>query len=107
MSSLTGAEKEILEFVFDMKSGYFLEFSNADFERFFQSYGVDIYYGAGYQSHGDSKANRMRAFWELEEDELVARVLFDLLDFCEASSSPDFSNGTPWHSSKPGQSRPD
>lgn len=90
MSSLTGAEKEILEFVFDMKSGYFLEFSNADFGRFFQSYGVDIYFGAGYQSHGDSKANRMRAFWELEEDELVARVLFDLLDFCEAKSSPEF-----------------
>ena len=79
MNSLTGAEKRWLENAFDMGGGTVLDFKNPSFERFFNSYGVDIY-GARYQFHGNSKANRLRAFWDIESDELVGRILMGLLD---------------------------
>ena len=82
MSSLTGPDKIILETVFGMDSGYFLNFSDARFEQFFHSYDVNIH-GVPYQFYGTSKANKMRAFWDKESDELVGRVLSDLLDVCE------------------------
>ena len=82
MSSLTGAEKRWLEKAFDMGGGYVLDFTNPSFERFFNDYGVDIY-SAPYEIHGTSKANRLRAFWDIESDELVGRVLVGLLDSSE------------------------
>ena len=83
MSSLSGADREILEIVFGMKSGYVMDFNNERFEEFFKSYDVDIY-GPRYRIFGDSKAKRMRAFWRMAPDALVGRVLFDLLKVCEA-----------------------
>ena len=88
MSSLTGADKEILEIVFGMKSGYVLNFSDAGFEQFFESYDVDIH-GARYRIYGTSKAKKLRAFWDQEPDDLVGRVLFGLLDVCEVLCSPE------------------
>ena len=82
MSSLTSADKRCLEVVFGMDGGYVLDFSDQGFEEFFDSYGVEIH-GSPYQDHGTSKAKKMRAFWNKEPDELVGRVLSDLLDVCE------------------------
>ena len=62
-----------------MGSGYVLDFTNTSFERFFNDFGVDIY-DDRYKFHGNSKANRLRAFWDIEPDELVGRVLFGLLE---------------------------
>ena len=88
MSSLSGADKQCLEVVFGMEGGYVLDFSNARFEQFFDSYDVDIR-DARYQIYGESKAKRMRAFWDQDPDELVGRVLFDLLDYCDVLFSPE------------------
>ena len=82
MSSLTSADKRCLEVVFGMDGGYVLDFSDQGFEEFFDSYGVEIH-GSPYQDHGTSKAKKMRAFWNKEPDDLVGRVLSDLLDVSE------------------------
>ncbi len=82
MSSLTGAEKKCLEAVFGMNSGFVLDFSDQGFAEFFDSHGVDIH-GSQYHDRGNSKANKLRAFWDKEPDELVGKVLSDLLNVCE------------------------
>ncbi len=67
-----------------MSSGYILNFSNRTFQEFmFETVNVEIYdekynYGSG------SKANRLRAFWDIEPNFRVALVLDALLsDWCE------------------------
>ena len=84
MSSLTTADKRYLETVLDMASGYVQDFSDATFGEFFNRYDVNIH-GNKYQTYGTSKARKMRAFWEQESDDLVGRVLSELLDNYEAS----------------------
>ena len=78
MSSLTGADKLILEEILGMGSGYVLDFSDVSFGQFFGSYNVDIH-DIRYQTFGTSKANKMRAFWKWESDELVGRILSELV----------------------------
>ena len=82
MSSLTGADKLILEEILGMGSGYVLDFSDVSFGQFFGSYNVDIH-DIRYQTFGTSKANKMRAFWKWESDELVGRILSELFEVCE------------------------
>lgn len=84
MSSLTAAEKIYFEDVLDMSGGFVLNFSNATFDSFFISHGVEIYDDDKYSINGQSKARRLRAFWEQDPDEIVARVLSELLDKYEA-----------------------
>ena len=71
-----------------MKSGYVLDFTNATFDEFFQDYNVDIY-NERFRIYGESKAKRMRAFWQLEPDEVVADVLSGMLDLYEANEEQD------------------
>lgn len=79
MNSLSGADKLWLERSFTMSSGYVLDFTDPSFGRFFSHYGVDIF-NTRYEIYGTSKANRLRAFWDLEPDEQVERILFALFD---------------------------
>ncbi len=88
MSSLTTPEKTYFERVLDMQGGYVLDFTNATFEQFFQNYNVDIY-NERFAIYGNSKANRMRAFWQLEPDEVVSDVLSELLDLYETNAMLD------------------
>ena len=83
MSSLTAADKQYIERVLDMGSGYVLDFKDATFAQFFDRFSVDIP-GVGYQTYGASKAKKMRAFWEKEPDVLVGPVLSEMLDVYEA-----------------------
>ena len=79
MASLTPLDKKKLEHIFDMKGGFVLDFSNPKFEEFFRSVaGINIYQDK-YASYGDSKAKRLRTFWELEPDHLVGKVLKEIL----------------------------
>jgi hypothetical protein len=78
MSDLTALEKRKLERALGMESGYLLNFSNTSFAGLFQdTLGIDIY-DEKYVLGSGSKANRMRAFWQLESNQLVAKIL-DLL----------------------------
>ena len=82
MSNLTAADRRCLEKVFDMDSGYVLDFSDEAFGQFFESFNVDIH-GVRYQTYGSSKAKKMRAFWDQESDALVGRVVSEMLDCYE------------------------
>ncbi len=65
-----------------MSSGYVLNFSDHTFSQFFKNdFNIDID-NKKYHFKGSSKANRLRAFWELEQDELVGKVLSEILEFC-------------------------
>lgn len=80
MSSLTTIEKRYCEDLFGMGSGYVLDFTNDSFAQLFRdTVKIDIY-GNKYAYHGDSKAKRLRGFWEIESDTLVGKVLSAMLD---------------------------
>jgi hypothetical protein len=86
MSDLSSREKRALEKQFGMSSGYVLEFSNRTFRDFVvDSTGKGIY-ESKYESEGGSKASRLRAFWKVESNPVVGKLLKDLL---EHSAEPD------------------
>lgn len=84
MSSITEVEKRYFESILGMKSGYVLDYTDATFGEFFRTHGIDIH-GQKYQTHGTSKARKMRAFWEQDADKVVAGVLGEMLDSHEAN----------------------
>ena len=87
MSSLKMLERDCIEELFGMGSGYVMDFSNRTFSEFFrESARVDIY-SDKYAANGDSKAKRLRAFIELETDPLVGKTLSDLLEYWRYKTS--------------------
>jgi hypothetical protein len=91
MSSLTFIEKRKFEELFGMKSGYVLDFSDRSFQSFVQEYvGKDIL-SSRYNYASGSKANRLRAFWQLEDDVTVAKLMGALLDYAEKEGPIELS----------------
>lgn len=83
MSNLSNQEKRRLERFLGMGGGYVLDFFNRTLEEFvLDSTGRDIY-DAKYDYGSGSKANRLRAFWEVEPNYMIARLLTDLITYCE------------------------
>jgi len=84
MSSLTSIEKRYFEDLFAMGSGYVVSkdaYTNATFAEFLRECAkVDIY-ADKYSFNGDSKAKRLRAFWEIESDPVVGKVLEALSEY--------------------------
>ena len=86
MSSLTHIEKQKLERELRMGGGYVLAFSNRTFEEFFREVvGVEIY-DSRFDLGSGSKANRMRAFWQVATDEQLRLLLGGLLEGWEVYS---------------------
>lgn len=80
MTSLKTIEKKLFEDILGMASGYVLDFTNNTFAEFFRdTVNIDIY-ADKYSFNGDSKAKRLRAFWEVEPDSVVGIVLSELLE---------------------------
>lgn len=81
MANLTGSEKRRFEKLFRLDGGYVFDFSNRTFAKFVEdSTGIDIYepkydYGSG------PKANRLREFWTVETNYVVAKLLGDLIAY--------------------------
>ncbi len=91
MSDLTNAEKRKLERAFGMASGYVLNFSNRTFEEFFlDSVGIEIY-DEKYDYASGSKANRMRALWNIEPNHIVGKVLEDIFDEWEEWNEKEYN----------------
>lgn len=66
-----------------------LDFSNRTFAEFIaESIGREIY-DPKYEHGSGSKANRLRAFWKLEPNHLVGKLLGDLLDYCRPATMAD------------------
>jgi len=79
MSDLSNIEKRGFERFFGMRDGYVLDFSNRTFEEFIlDSTGKSIY-DSKYDNASGSKANRLRAFWTVEPNFVVAKLLRELL----------------------------
>lgn len=68
-----------------MGNGYVLDFQNTTFADFFRlDFGIDIY-DVKFSNHGESKAKRLRSFFENASDQLVGRVLEELLEHGQVS----------------------
>lgn len=86
MSSLNMREKRVLEDFLGMGGGYVLNFYDRTFSEFVHE-AVDIeLYSDKYSIHGSSKAKKLRAFWEVESDYLVGRLLNALIDYAQDAS---------------------
>jgi hypothetical protein len=83
MSDLTAVEKRKLEKFLGMSSGWVLDFSDRSFAEFVQdSTGRNIF-DSRYEYKSNSKANRLRAFWQKEDNATVGKLIKDLLDISE------------------------
>ena len=81
MSDLTFAEKQKLEQVFGMGSGYVLNFTNRTFEEFIQESTGRYIFDFRYDNASGSKAHRLRMFWQKEDNKLVGKLLSEMLDY--------------------------
>lgn len=80
MNNLTHIEKQKLERELRMGGGYVLDFSNRTFEEFFREVvGVQIY-DSRFDLGSGSKANRMRAFWQVATDEQLRLLITGLIE---------------------------
>lgn len=83
MSSLKSIEKSKLERLFNMSSGYVLNFSDSDFGIFFGDFNIDIH-SSKYTRIGTSKAKKLRAFWQIENDHLAGETLKAMIEIYES-----------------------
>lgn len=75
MSDLSFIEKNRLEKLFGMSGGYVLDFTDRTFAEFVaDTTGQDIW-NEKYRYSSGSKANRLRAFWKVEPNHVVGRLL--------------------------------
>lgn len=80
MSNIMKKEQRKIERLLGMGSGYVLDFSNRTFEEFvLDSTGREVY-DEKYEYSTGSKANRLRAFFEIESNYLVGKLLSDIFD---------------------------
>jgi len=88
MAKLTFIEKNKLEKLFEMRGGYVLNFSDRTFREFVTDSTRRNIYDSKYDYESGSKANRLRAFWSVESDQLVGKLTQDLLTYL-AEEKPD------------------
>jgi len=85
MANLKSTDRLKLEKLFEMSSGYVLAFTNATFRQFIRdNSGLDIY-SSKFETYGDSKAKRLRVFWEIESDQTVGKVIAEMIDHWRTS----------------------
>jgi len=84
MANLKSIEKLKLEKFLEMGGGYVLDFSNRTFQEFvLDNAQLDIF-NEKYSYDSNSKANRLRAFWEKESNYIVGNLIASLLEYWEA-----------------------
>lgn len=89
MASISALEKRALEKIMGMSSGYVLDFSNRTFYEFVEDVVRRDIDDPRYDNASNSKANRLRAFWSVEPDHIVAELLNALLQVAERDHQPD------------------
>ncbi|GEN51324.1 abortive infection family protein [Alkalibacterium pelagium] len=92
MAEITIETKMKLEQLFGMDSGYVMDLSGSQFEDFiYDKTGINIF-DKKYKFRSGSKANRLRAFWNLESNQNVSKLNLSLLAYWEQKfrlSDPD------------------
>lgn len=81
MANLTFTEKRNFERLLGMTSGYVLDFSNRTFAEFITDCTRLNIYDSRYDHGSGSKANRLRKFWEVETNRVVAKLMDAMLDY--------------------------
>lgn len=80
MSNLKTIDRQPFEELLGMSGGYVMDFTDATFASFFaECVGRDIHDNR-YTKYGTSKAKKLRAFWDVEPDAIVAKVLGELIE---------------------------
>jgi len=85
MSDLTFMEKSRFEKLLGMETGYVLDFSNRSFAEFVRDSTGRNVYDDRYNYASGSKANRLRAFWQKEDNAVVGKLMSDMLDYKDAT----------------------
>lgn len=83
MSNLKTIERQPFEDLLGMSSGYVLDFTDTTFASFFAESVKRNIHDDPYTKYGTSKAKKLRAFWDIEPDSVVAKVLGELIDLWE------------------------
>jgi hypothetical protein len=81
MASLKQTDILILEKLFEMGGGYVLNFSNTSFQQFIYNVCKLDIYDSKYAVYGDSKAKRLRMFWQVESDKTVGIMINEMLAY--------------------------
>ena len=69
-----------------------MDFTDSTFTEFFSEHGINIF-SKRYALYGGSKAKRLRAFWQVEPNKLVADVLSALIDYWQQiTPTPEGNN---------------
>lgn len=80
---LSHRDKQYLEKLFQMSDGYVINFTNQSMQEFFKDT-LDInIYDECYSHRGGSKANRIRGFWDIEDDLMVGNSIIKLVEYIE------------------------
>jgi len=88
MTKLKLSDRRFLEDVFEMGSGYVLNFTDRTFAEFFEnelSVNID---DPKYHLKGSSKGKRLRAFLEIESEAVVAKALRALWEYRDGFRGP-------------------
>jgi len=83
MSNLTFTEKRKLEQLLGMKTGYVLDFSDRTFGEFVSDATGRNIFDERYNYASGSKANRLRAFWQKEDNATVGKLMGEMLNYSE------------------------
>ncbi len=84
MANLSTNEKQILEKLLQMKSGWVLNFTDRTMGEFFKDdLKIDIY-NKKYSYASGSKANYMRGFWSVADDSLVGKSILKLVEYIKS-----------------------
>lgn len=98
MATISRKDRALLTKYFQMDGGYVLDFSNRTFANFFEEFEIDIEdekYSLNYPSA--SKGNRMKGFWDLENDQTVGNVILGLIEHYDEQRASSY-NGNRNHS---------
>ncbi len=83
MVTLNTNEKQILEKLFQMRSGHVLNFSDRTIGEFFRDdIGVNLF-DQKYDYASGSKANRLRRFWQVSDDATVGMSIDKLVEYVD------------------------
>ena len=83
VATLNTNEKQVLEKLFQMGSGFVLNFSDRTMSEFFRDdIAVEIY-DEKYRYASGSKANCLRGFWQVADDSLVGRSIDKLIEYIQ------------------------
>lgn len=81
MSSLTTNDIRTLETLFQMQSGYVLNFTDKDINDFFKRDLSIIFYGEKYSQYGTSKGKTLKCLFDIESDDIVVKVILKLIEY--------------------------